>query len=490
LILEDRPADAELMVHALCQAGFAPTWHRVETEADYLAHLPENPDAILADYTLPQFDALRALHLCQEHGLDIPFIVVTGSVSEEAAVACMKQGAADYLLKDRLARLGSAVQRVLREKHLRDEKWKAAVALRESEARYRSLVEASVQGMCIHQDGIVQFANPAMAQMLGYDSPHALIGQDFRSVVAPSERTRLEEDQQAYLQGAPAPSRCEYQGVCKDGRLIWLECLVAPVMLWQGKPAILVTCMDITARKYAEAALAHQAQELARSNAELEQFAYVASHDLKAPLRAIDHLAQWIAEDVQEALPDASRKDLALLRQRVDRMGELLDSLLAYSRIGRDQNETEVIDMRCLIQSILSLLEIPETFTISVASDLPVLPVPKAPVELVLRNLIGNALKHHDRADGRLEISWRDLGDAVEVIVADDGPGISPAYHTQIFQMFQTLKPRDQVEGSGMGLALVKKTVEHHGGTIRVESEEREGARFCLTWPKHHTRRT
>jgi PAS domain S-box-containing protein len=230
LILEDRPADAELMGHALHQAGFAPIWDRVETEADYLARLPESPDVILADYTLPQFDALRALHLLQERGRDIPFIVVTRTVSEEAAVACMKQGAADYLLKDRLTRLGPAVQRVLLEKHLRDEKRRDAAALRESEARYRTLVEASVQGICIDQEGTVQFANPAMARMFGYDGPDALIGQEFQGMVAPSERARLEEYQQAHLQGAPAPSRCEYQGLCKDGRLIWLECLVAPVI--------------------------------------------------------------------------------------------------------------------------------------------------------------------------------------------------------------------------------------------------------------------
>jgi PAS domain S-box-containing protein len=329
-----------------------------------------------------------------------------------------------------------------------------------------------------------------MARMFGYDGPDELIGQEFQGMVAPSERARLEEYQQAHLQGAPAPSRCEYQGLCKDGRLIWLECLVAPVILWLGKPAILLTFLDMTARKDADEELARQAQELAHSNAELEQFAYVASHDLKAPLRAIDHLAQWIAEDVGEVLPDASRHDLALLQQRVGGMGALLDNLLAYSRIGRGQNETEVLDIECVVQDALAMLECPDTVTITIASDLPTLQAPKGPVELVLRNLIGNALKHHDRADGRLEISGRDLGDAVEVLVADDGPGIPLAYHAQIFQMFQTLKPRDQAEGSGMGLALVKKAVEYHGGTIAVESEATGGARFRLTWPKPAVRRT
>src|SRR2546422_10445520 len=129
LILEDRSEDAELMLHELRRAGFEPAWQRVETELDYLAQLHEGLDAILADYTLPQFDALRALQLLQEHGLDIPLIIVSGLISEEAAIECVKQGAADYLLKDRLARLGPALPHALQEKKLRGEKRRAEVAL-------------------------------------------------------------------------------------------------------------------------------------------------------------------------------------------------------------------------------------------------------------------------------------------------------------------------------------------------------------------------
>ncbi len=130
LILEDRPADAELMLHAVRQAGFDPDWQRVETEADYLAHLDPPPEAILADYSLPQFDAMRALRLLQARGLDIPFIVATGSIGEDVAAECIKQGAADYLLKDRLARLGPAVAYALEQRKLRETKRQAEQALR------------------------------------------------------------------------------------------------------------------------------------------------------------------------------------------------------------------------------------------------------------------------------------------------------------------------------------------------------------------------
>jgi two-component system, LuxR family, sensor kinase FixL len=139
LILEDQPADAELMLYELRRVGFEPHWQRVETEADYLAHLHADLDVILADYSLGQFDALQALALLREHDLDVPCIVVTGAVSEEAAVECMKQGAADYLLKDRLARLGPAVTHALEQKRLRDDRQRAEAALRAKDEELRAM---------------------------------------------------------------------------------------------------------------------------------------------------------------------------------------------------------------------------------------------------------------------------------------------------------------------------------------------------------------
>ncbi len=224
--------------------------------------------------------------------------------------------------------------------------------------------------------------------------------------------------------------------------------------------------------------------ELARSNQELDAFAYVASHDLKAPLRAIDNLAQWIAEDTYDLLPEAAHSDLQLLRQRARRMEALLDELLQYARAGRVTAPAEVVDTGILVQDIVHLLEPPDGITVHVATPMPTLVTPKAPLDLVFRNLIGNAIKHHKPSGGHITVSARDAGPAMEFRVSDDGPGIAPEFHTQVFQMFQTLKPRDQVEGSGMGLALVKKTVETCGGTLKLESAEGRGAMFSFTWGK------
>ena len=244
---------------------------------------------------------------------------------------------------------------------------------------------------------------------------------------------------------------------------------------------------DISERRQAEEQIRRFAAELERSNKELDQFAYSASHDLKAPLRAIDNLARWMAEDAGAVLPEQTRADLALMQQRIARMERLLDDLLAYSRVGRVSLKPETIDLGSLVREVIALLSPPETFTFQLG-DFPTLTTYKAPLEQVFRNLIGNAIKHHDRLDGRVEISAREEGSCVEFTVRDDGPGIPPEFHEQIFQMFQTLKPRDEVEGSGMGLALVRKLVENQGGTIHLESRPGEGSAFRFVWPPTRNR--
>jgi PAS domain S-box-containing protein len=225
--------------------------------------------------------------------------------------------------------------------------------------------------------------------------------------------------------------------------------------------------------------------ELQRSNQELNQFAYIASHDLKSPLRGIEHLANFIHEDAAAVLPEPSKKHLAMLRGRVNRMDVLLTDLLAYSRAGRQQHSLEQVDTAALIHTLVDLLAPPPGFTVSSTSPLPTLMTQRVALETVFRNLIGNAIKHHDRpAAGLVHISARPQGQFIEFVVADNGPGIAPIFHERIFTLFQTLKPRDQVEGSGIGLAVVRRLVESLGGQVWVESSLGQGATFRFTWPQ------
>lgn len=223
---------------------------------------------------------------------------------------------------------------------------------------------------------------------------------------------------------------------------------------------------------------------LKRSNQDLAQFASIASHDLKSPLRAIDTLASWISEDLGENQSPAIRENLRLMRQRVRRMERLLDDLLAYSRADRVKDAVRPVQVREMVAEITALIEVPPGFRVQLLGDPAGFTTAATPLRTVLQNLLNNAVKHHDRKTGLIEISVHERGDFYEFQVDDDGPGIPPEHHERIWGMFQTLQPRDKVEGSGIGLALIKRLVQHYGGVVGVQNRTPRGARFSFTWPK------
>lgn len=217
---------------------------------------------------------------------------------------------------------------------------------------------------------------------------------------------------------------------------------------------------------------------------ELEQFAYVTSHDLKAPLRGISNLAGWIREDLEGVLTEDTREQLDLLQDRVGRMQALIEGLLEYSRVGRSAGSHETVDTADLVAETIDSLAPPPGFVIDVAPDMPVLHTDRLHLGQVFANLIGNAIKHHGGDEGHVWISARDLGEHYEFRVSDDGPGIPAKYHDKVFMMFQTLATRDLGADTGIGLALVQKIVQEHGGSITLDSEKGNGATFRFTWPK------
>jgi PAS domain S-box-containing protein len=250
---------------------------------------------------------------------------------------------------------------------------------------------------------------------------------------------------------------------------------------------VMTLAIDITERRNAEAALEAKSEELIRSNTDLEQFAYVASHDLKAPLRAIEVLVQWLREDLKEYAEGEVQENLSLLEQRTLRLNRLLDDLLAYSRAGRRNGECYEVDTGDMVQDIVSLLSPPEGIRVVTQGRLPKLIAYAAPLEQVLRNLINNAIKHHPGSEGTVRVYARDRGDAVMFAVEDDGTGIPHEYAEKIFKMFQTLQPRDEREGSGMGLAIVKRIVEWQGGRVWFHPGPADvGTVFKFTWKKLH----
>jgi signal transduction histidine kinase len=224
--------------------------------------------------------------------------------------------------------------------------------------------------------------------------------------------------------------------------------------------------------------------ESERRARDLEQFAYVASHDLKAPLRGIANLATWLSQDLEDCLTPDIAEQLDLMRDRVARMNALIEGLLSYSRIGRDAGRAESIDIRQLIADIVDSLAPPPGFTVEVEPDIPDLVGDRLSLSMVLTNLIGNAIKHHDRTSGLVRVGGHCLGDLCELSVEDDGPGIPPEFHQNVFLMFQTMKVKDIQGDTGIGLALVKKLVEEQGGQIKLHSGPGRGCRFVFTWPR------
>lgn len=245
--------------------------------------------------------------------------------------------------------------------------------------------------------------------------------------------------------------------------------------------------VDITQAHELEMELREAQSHLMRSNADLEQFAYVASHDLKAPLRAIQVLVEWLAEDLVDYNEGDVQENIELLGKRASRLSSLLDDLLAYSRAGRQHEPSSDIDLQELVAEIAQLIDTGDDTIVEWVGDCtPVLQTDHAALHQVMRNLIGNAIKHHPEPQCLVRVSAELQDELVEVAIQDNGEGINPEFSEKIFQMFQTLKPRDEVEGSGMGLAIVKRLVNHHGGEIWFETPSNGvGTTFKFTWQRN-----
>jgi len=248
---------------------------------------------------------------------------------------------------------------------------------------------------------------------------------------------------------------------------------------------------EIAAHRQTDRALAEANEQLAetvkslrRSNKELQDFAHVAAHDLKAPLRGIGTLADWIASDYADRFDDQGRQQLRLLKGRVTRLTELINGILHYAEIGPVANRREVVDLAQLLPQAIALLDPPPNVQVVVRGELPCVVGEKVRLGQVFHNLIDNAIKYMDKPQGRVEVGGTDRDNVWEFAVTDNGPGIEAKYFEKIFQMFQTLAPRDQRESTGIGLPIVKKIVELFGGRIWVESTPGEGTTFFFTLPK------
>ncbi len=360
------------------------------------------------------------------------------------------------------------------------------------EALRSAIVEFSEDGIISKTPyGIITSWNTGATNMFGYTADEA-IGHSISDLLFPEDRREEEQLLLSDVRSEIVVQHFETIHRCKDGRLLNVSITLSPIKDTAGNiVGISAIKRDITEAIKSRELLAKRQheleksnQELDRSNKELETFAYVASHDLKSPLRGITQLSSWIDEDLVKKEYAAVDKHTQMLRNRIQRMEKLLDDLLIFYRAGKGEGTQSTIHLSQMAKEIFEIQNTNAGLHLETTANLPTFATLSTPFEQVLRNLFSNAIKHHDREMGLIRLSYRELNEYFyEFTVCDDGPGIPEKFQQRIFGMFQTLKPRDELEGSGMGLALIKKIVENYGGQITLVSTGR-GCCFSFSWPK------
>lgn len=348
---------------------------------------------------------------------------------------------------------------------------------------FKFAISTTLMVVITESNGRISFVNDNFMEISGY-SKDELLGKDYRDFNSDYHPESFYRDMFDTIVSGKV-WKGEVRDISKNGRYYWVDTTIVPMLNKLGKPYRYISFkIDITKIKNAELEVRQHAENLERINRELDQFAYVVSHDLKAPLRAINNLSEWIEEDVTELVNDETRQNLSLLRGRVKRMEGLIDGILEYSRAGRIKNNNTIVDLRQLVHEIASVTNSKPNIRFVIPDNLPKIITERVALEQIFSNFISNAVKYNDTDNPIVEIGFRDNDTSWEFSVKDNGPGIPETYHDKIFVIFQTLQARDKVESTGVGLAIVKKLVDDKGGKVWVESEPGRGSKFSFTWPK------
>lgn len=335
------------------------------------------------------------------------------------------------------------------------------------------------------KDGKVEWVNDGFTRLMGYESDEvtgkAAGFQLFGPKSDPIKRELLET--RAFATNNFSAEIIKYR---KNGDPIWVQENVTRIMDEEENLVKYIFIeSDITERKKSEERMAEYLRNLEKTNKELDKFAYVVSHDLKAPLRAIGNLTGWIEEDAGHLLPDEVRKNFNLIKERVVRMEALINGILDYSKVAKKNNQSEFFDSNVLVKEIIEMLGYRDNCQFNFLNTLPELTADRVKMQQVFLNLISNAIKFNTKENKTINISSISHSGHYHFCVADNGPGIDPRFHDKIFIIFQTVNTRDEFESTGVGLAIVKKIIEEHEGKIWVESTPGNGSSFHFTWPKH-----
>ena len=491
LHIEDNELDAELVARALRRGGFSASVVVVQDEAEFERQLrAHRPDLVLADCNLPQWKGIDALDVLRREGLDIPLILVSGALGDVSAVECIKRGATDYVLKDALARLPEAIRRALQEKVLRERERRSDAALRESQAQLEALVHSALDAILTvdEKQSIVMFN--AAAEKMFRCSQAAALGQPIERFIPQRFRAAHSAHVRKFGETGVTTRATHMLGTLRalraDGEEFPMEASLSRTQLG-ARTLCTVIVRDVTERERAEKKLAEKMAELARSNADLEQFAYVASHDLQEPLRMVAAYTQLLAERYRGKLDENADKYIGYASEGALRMQSLVQDLLAFSRVGRNGDACGHVDCGAAMAEVLLSLEpaIHESGAVVTHGALPAVWADRSRMTQVFQNLIGNAIKFRGKEAPVISVQAEKAGQEWVFSVSDNGIGIAREHAENVFVVFQRLHTRTEYPGNGIGLAICKKIIEHRGGKIWVESAAGPGSIFKFTIPCH-----
>jgi signal transduction histidine kinase/CheY-like chemotaxis protein len=448
------------------------------------------PDLVLTDLMMPNLDGMGLIRAIRTDPRlrTVPVILLSARVGEESRVEGLEVGADDYLTKPFSAR--ELVARV--RTHIELGRLRARIeaerraAAEEERSRLFGVFMQAPAAICVlrGEDHVYELANPPYLELIG---GRDVVGKPLREALPEAAPIVLPILDRVYTTGEPFYGDeflvpVERKGVTAN---VYFNFIYKRMMGPDGQvEGVAVVASDVTDQVQSRKAAERLSRALAVSNRELDQFAYVASHDLKAPLRGISHLSEWIEEGLEGRMAPETKQHMDLLRGRVKRLEALIDGILSYSRAGRTRDRLERFDAGAVLEDTRELVGPAPGAAVVIAGGMPVLEAERVAFQQVFLNLMSNALKHAQRADPRVDVTCADEGPLYHFRVADNGPGIAPEYHEKIWTIFTTLQPRDKVEGTGIGLSIVKKIVESRGGRVAVESKVGEGAVFHVHWPK------
>src|SRR6185437_4629020 len=487
LILEDMATDAYLIEYTLRKANFSFITKRVDTREEFIKAFDEFvPDVVLSDHSLPQFNSREALKIFKTKNTNIPFILVTGTVSEEFAVDCLKLGAHDYILKDNLTRLPSAITNSIKQTQTEREREEAIVALKKREEHFRSLIENSTDVInIVDKSGIIKYSSQSVRSVLGYE-PEEFTGKEIFEYLHPQDIEKIKSLCQNWIKDGERTNTIEFAIRDKNNSWKWIEGIVKAYSPDGVTKDLIINSRDVSERKKTEELLKEQNAELEKINSELDRFVYSASHDLRAPLKSLLGLVKLAYMDVEKDDYTFIEKYLVMMEQSIGKLDNTIKDIIYYSRNSRMEIVKDEIDFNVLINEAFEKLRYMDGMEkigkiVTIDNTEPFFS-DKTRLSIVFNNIISNAIKYRDnRKESCLEITIHTDSEKALIVIKDNGIGISEKYIDKIFNMFY--RATEQSEGSGLGLYIVKETIDKLQGKIQVKSVMREGTEFTIEVP-------